>query len=145
MYASVCNNKQRCSEDKCRCECKELIDKGMCDKGFIWNPSNFECECDTGEYLDYKNCKCRNKLVDKLVEKCNENIDGNEMLLNETLDVIPLNKYKKVCNSCTTYIVLFAIFFITSLSISCAFMYFLWCFTKENVLIKFYPGTQLTI
>ena len=122
MYASVCNNKQRCSEDKCRCECKELIDKGMCDKGFIWNPSNFECECDTGEYLDYKNCKCRNKLVDKLVEKCNENIDGNEMLLNETLDVIPLNKYKKVCNSCTTYIVLFAIFFITSLSISCAFM-----------------------
>ena len=28
------------------CECKELIDKGTCDKGFIWNPSNCECECD---------------------------------------------------------------------------------------------------
>ena len=25
-------------------ECKELIDKGMCDIGFIWNPSNCECE-----------------------------------------------------------------------------------------------------
>ena len=29
-----------------KCECKELIDKGICDKGFIWNPSNCECECD---------------------------------------------------------------------------------------------------
>ena len=28
--------------------------------------------CDVGEYLDYKNCKCRNKLVDKLVEECSE-------------------------------------------------------------------------
>ena len=30
-------------------ECKELIDKGICDKGFIWNSSNCECEY---EYLD---------------------------------------------------------------------------------------------
>ena len=44
----------------------------MVDKGFILNPSNCDCECDKsrdiGEYLDYKNCKCRNKLVDKLDE-----------------------------------------------------------------------------
>ena len=46
LDASVCNNKQRCSNDKCRCEYKELIDKGICNKGFIWNPSNFDCECD---------------------------------------------------------------------------------------------------
>ena len=26
-------------------ECKELIDIGECDKGFISNPSNYECEC----------------------------------------------------------------------------------------------------
>ena len=32
LDASVCNNKQRWSEDKCRCKCKELIDKGMCDE-----------------------------------------------------------------------------------------------------------------
>ena len=45
----------------------------MCDKGFIWNPSNCECEfhksCDIGDYLDYKNCKCRKKIIDKLVEE----------------------------------------------------------------------------
>ena len=37
-----------------------------------WNPSNWDWECDklcdVGEYLDYENCKCRKKLVDKLVE-----------------------------------------------------------------------------
>ena len=38
LGASVSDNKNRCSKDKCRCECKELIDKGICDKGFIWNP-----------------------------------------------------------------------------------------------------------
>ena len=33
LDASVCNNKQRWNKDKCRCECEELIDKGICDKG----------------------------------------------------------------------------------------------------------------
>ena len=107
LDASVCNNKQRWNEDKCRCECKELIDKGMCDKGFIWNPSNCECECDkscdTGEYLDYKNCNCRKRIIDKLVEECSENIYENETLdiipLNAIpLNTSPLNVYKKVCN-----------------------------------------------
>ena len=87
---SVCNMKQRWNEDKCRYECKELIDKGMCDKGFIWNPRNCECECDKscdiGEYLDYKNCKCRKRIIGKLVEECSKNIYENE-----TIDVIPLN------------------------------------------------------
>ena len=154
LDASVCNNKQRWNEDKCRCECKELIDKGMFDKGFIWNPSSSECECDKlcdiGEYLDYKNRKCRNKLVDKLVEKCIESIDGNKMLHKETsnvipLDVIPLNDYKKMCNSCTIYIVLFAVFFITSVCISSVFIYFHWYCKKNNVHVKFNPVTQITI
>ena len=32
LDAIVCNNKQRWKKEKCRCECKELIDKGVCDK-----------------------------------------------------------------------------------------------------------------
>ena len=35
LDAIVCNNKKRWNEDKCRCKCKELIDKGACDKDFI--------------------------------------------------------------------------------------------------------------
>ena len=42
LDASVCNNKQRWNDDKCICECKEMIDKGVYDKGFIWNLSNCE-------------------------------------------------------------------------------------------------------
>ena len=48
-----------------RCECKELIDRGVCNKGFVWNPGNCKCECNKScnisEYLDYENCKCRKK------------------------------------------------------------------------------------
>ena len=78
-----------------------MIDKGVCDKGYAWNPSNCECECDkscdVGEYLDYKNCKCRKRLVDKLVE-CNENID--EAKLTE----IALFKHENECVcSCSFY------------------------------------------
>ena len=39
LYNSVCNNKQRWNKDRCRCEFKELIDKGRCDEGFIWSLS----------------------------------------------------------------------------------------------------------
>ena len=40
------------------------------------------------------------------------------MLHNETLDVISLNDYKKVCNSCTIYTVLFAVFFIPAYALA---------------------------
>ena len=36
LDVSVCNNKHRWNDDKCRCECKELINKGVCDRGSIW-------------------------------------------------------------------------------------------------------------
>ena len=82
--ASVCNNKQRWNNDKCTCECKELIEKGIFNKGFIWNPSICECRCDKacniGQYLCYKNCKCRKDLVSQLVEQFSKNIDENEMI-----------------------------------------------------------------
>ena len=80
----ICNSKQRCNENKCRCECKELIDKGICNKGYIWNPSNCECECDKnydiGEYLDYENCKCRKKLADTLIDECAETSDEMKLV-----------------------------------------------------------------
>ena len=41
---------------------------------------------DVGNYLDYKNCKCRKRLIDKLVEECGENIYGNEIIYSGTLN-----------------------------------------------------------
>ena len=49
---------------------------------------------DVGEYLHYENCKCRKRLVDKLVEECSENIDENDLIS------VTLNNYKNVCWSC---------------------------------------------
>ena len=53
--------------------------QGIYNRGYAWNPSNCECECDKssdiGEYLDYENCKWWKRLVDKLVEECNVNND----------------------------------------------------------------------
>ena len=66
--------------------------------------------CDVGEYLDHENCKCRKRLLDKLVEECSKNIDENNVIYNGTL-----NDYGKICNSCTVYIVLLVTFFIISI------------------------------
>ena len=38
-------------------------------------------------------------------------IYGNGMIYNGTLNVIPLNDYGKICNSCTVYVVLLVTFF----------------------------------
>ena len=48
------------------------------------------------------------------------------MIYNETLNAITLNDYKKVCGSCTLYIVLFAVFFVTRTVISRVFIYVYW-------------------
>ena len=78
---------------------------------FIWNPSNYEYECDKscdiGEYLDYKNFKCRKKLVDKLVEEYTEaNNVGKRAKIT-----LAENKNKHKRSSSTLYIVLFSIAF----------------------------------
>ena len=119
---SVYNNKQRWNEDKCWCECKELIDKGVCGKGFIWNPSNCECECDKscdiGEYLDYENCKFREKWVDRLIEECTENTKETRL--------VEKTSAKHKCSSCTVYIVLFSLFFTINIGIDIYFVYSHW-------------------
>ena len=102
-----------------------MIDKGKCDDGFILNPSfcEFECDksCDVWEYLDYANCRCRKRLIDKLVEECSEDINENKMIYNGTL-----NDHGKVCNSFTIYIVLLTITSITLIRIGSVYIYFYW-------------------
>ena len=97
-----------------------MIDKGICDKGYAWNPSNCECECDKscdfGEYLDYENCKCRKRLVDKLIEECNENI--------EETSLVKINSTKCKHNSCILYTVLFSNFFTINIGIGAYFAYY---------------------
>ena len=85
-----------------------MINKGVCNKRFIWNPSNCECKCeklcDVGEYLDYINCKCRKRLVDKLIEECTEN-DKEAKITGITLfECNPVENKNKCRSSCTIYV-----------------------------------------
>ena len=143
--ASVCNNKQRWNEDKCRYECKELIDKGVCDKRFIWNPSNCDCECDKscdiGGYLDYENCKCRKKLIDKLVEECTQNIEESRPVEKTSAK----NKNKHKCSSCTLYIMLLSIIFKINIGIGIYFTYFYGYLKQDIPRVEFNTRTQTTI
>ena len=106
LDTSVCNNKQRWNDDKCRYESEELVEfiKDVCDKGFTWNPSNCECEwdksCDVDEYLDYESCKCWKELVSSIVDECTENVGVDDNV----------GCVKSMCKcSCLVYIVLMVV------------------------------------
>ena len=96
----------------------------MCDKGYISNPSTcsreFDKLCDVGQYLDHKNCICRKRIVDKLVEECINVIDG-DTIYSKTLS-IDMND----CPSHTPYIVLFSVFLLISVIVGSTFIYFHW-------------------
>ena len=138
LDASVYNNKQRCNDDKHWCECEELTVNGVCDKKFIWNPSNCECKydksCNVGEYLDYKNCKCRKKLVDKLVSECTENVEE-----------VKIAEHTNKCSSCILYIVLFPVLFIINVGIATYFVYHKYMNRNEETTSRYDYVYQTTV
>ena len=105
LSSSVCNNKQIWNDDTCRCDCNEDF-AGIinCAKGYMWNPSTCECQCDKwckqGQYLDHKNCVCKNKLIGRVIEECTSVI--NENMINNKDNITNIN----------TYLILFIVFLI---------------------------------
>ena len=85
--------------------------------------------------MDYENCKCRKKLVDKLVDECTESIE--EVKLAKITYAENENSYK--CSSCTVYTVLFSIFFTINVGgIGAYFVYYNCSLIENNVsCIKF--------
>ena len=87
LNSSVCNHKQIWNDDICRCDCNEDF-AGIinCIKGYTCNPSTCECQCDTwckpGQYLNHKNCICKNKLIGRIIEECTSVI--NESIINNS-------------------------------------------------------------
>ena len=76
------------------------------------------------------------KVSHKLVKECSKNIEGNEMFYNDC---------GNLCNSCTVYIVLFAISFLMIIGISSAYFYFYWYIKKDVICVKFNTKTQTNI
>ena len=62
LNSLVCNNKQIWNSDTCRCDCNEDFASIInCTKGYMWNPILANVNVILGQYLDHKNCVCKNK------------------------------------------------------------------------------------
>ena len=122
LNSSVCNSKQMCNSDTCIYDCNEdFAGVVSCDKGYMWNPSTCECQCNkwckTGQYLDHKNCVCKNKLIGRLIEECTSII--NETMIN--------NKYSGNNNTLrNVFIGLFSVAVPIGIICFCVFAYFRW-------------------
>ena len=118
LNSSVCNNKQIWNDDTCKCDCNEDFAGVVgCDKGYVWNPSTSECQCDIrckkGQYLDHKNCVCKNTLVGRITEKCTS-------VINETM----INNKDNITNNNNTYSILFIVFLIGFIVFLIGFIYY---------------------
>ena len=58
----------------------------------MWNPSTCLCECELwckqGQYLDYKNCVCKNRLIGKVTELCSSFINEKKVDVDKNSVVI---------------------------------------------------------
>ena len=108
------------------CQCKCRLAARVCNNKQRWNE-------DYLYYLDYKNCRCRKKLLDKLVEECRKNIDEKKLHQNKMIYNSNLNDYEKICSSYIVYIILFVTFFIISISIRSVFIYFHWYLERKYI------------
>ena len=85
----------------------------------MWNPNTCECQCDkwckTGQYLDHKNCVCKNKLIGRLIEECT-----NVMINNNKDNIINNNNN----NNNNTYLILFIIILIGFIVFLIGFIYY---------------------
>ena len=102
LNSSVYNNKQIWNGDTCRCDCNEDFSSIInCTKRYTWNPSTCKYQCDMwckpGQYLEHKNCICKNKLISRVIEECTS-------VMNETM----INNKDNTTND-NTYLILFIV------------------------------------
>ena len=123
LNSSVCNSKQIWNSDTCKCDYNEDF-AGIisCNKGYTWNPSTCECQCDmwckSGQYLDHKNCICKNKLVGRIIAECTSVI--NETMVNNKHNIDNNNTITNI------FIGLFSVVMLAEIVCFCVFAYFKW-------------------
>ena len=74
--------------------------------------------CKTGQYLDHRNCICKNILIGRVIAECSD-------IINETM----INNKNKIANDNTitnVFIGLFSVIMIAVIVCFCVFAYFKW-------------------
>ena len=88
----------------------------------MWNPNTCKCQCDIwckpGQYLDHKNCICKNKLIGRVIEECTSII--NETMINNKDNIDNNNTVRNV------FIGLFPVLLIVGIVCFCLFANFRW-------------------
>ena len=141
LNSSVYNSKQIWNSDTCRCDCNEDF-AGIisCDKGYTWNPSTCTCKCDmsckSGQYLDHKNCVCKNKLVGRRIAECTSVI--NKTMINNNNNNNNNNNKNIDNNTTIIFISLFSVLLFIVITCFCIFAYFKWF--KGKKLFKKYTN-----
>ena len=112
----------------------------------MWNPSTCVCECDkyceVGQYLDYKNCVCRKKLIDDLIEQCTSIVEieiknGTDIFTSSTVTkniVTPVNSD----NSANIDLFLFVAVLILAVLVAAGFIYYCRKYNSAKVDKKIY-------
>ena len=114
------------------------------------NPSNCKCECDkscnTSQYLDYLDCKCKKKIIDLIVEKCTE-YDNKTKIVNKTDNKTDskIIATKTVKNSCKVYIILTLISIAISAVYAIYFVYYNWFLIKNKDIFTKYNARRETL
>ena len=70
-----CNSNQKWNNDKCWCECKNLKERRVCGKDYIWNFATFHCE--NGTYLA--------SVIDDSVIKYHEIMEETKTMPSKTI------------------------------------------------------------
>ena len=128
LNSSACNSKQIWNSDTFKCDCNEdFLGIMSCNKGYMWNPSTCACECDMwckpGQYLDYKKCVCKNKLIGKIISKCTSLI--NETMMNDKTSIVSDDTTMNI------FIGLFSVLMFAGITCFCVFPYFKWIKGKK--------------
>ena len=123
LNSSVYNSKQIWNSDTCKCDCNEDFASIInYTKGYTWNPSTCACQCDMwrkpGQYLDYKKCICKNKLIGRVIAKCTSVI--NETMINNRDNIDNDNTVWKI------FIGLFSVVIFIGVVCFCVLIYFKW-------------------
>ena len=97
--------------------------------------------CKPGQYLDHKNCVCKNKLIGRLIEECTNVI--NETMINNKDNITNNNNN----NNNNTYLILFIVFLIGLIVFLIGFIYY-YCrnnANKRKLRDSIYPKTKTSI
>ena len=104
--------------------------------------------CNTSQYLDYLDCKCKKKIIHLIVEKCIEYDDDKTKLVNKTAtknDNQTKLVNKTVKNSCKVCIVLTIVSIVISTVYTIYFVCYNWFLIKSKAFFTKYNTCRETI